>query len=163
MLYLPGSNQCEVTGQTSKFVNQICIWFSKTLLNRSPRKLTIIEHQHRSFIWMCRILHLRTGKQAVSPHSKWVNASDSTCICMSYTYNSWSISYDLKVACYGYESGLWVLSYTGNNDPWFIGYELWVMIYKLRSISYKLRLCSQGTFFNLPPHFDMTHIIFESP
>ena len=24
-LYLPGSNQCEVTGQTSKFVDQICI------------------------------------------------------------------------------------------------------------------------------------------
>ena len=54
MLYLPGSNQCKVTCQTPKFVDPICIWFSETLKNRSPRKLTIIEHQRRPFIWVCR-------------------------------------------------------------------------------------------------------------
>ena len=83
MLYLPGSNQCEVTDQTPKFVNQIYIWFSKTLLNWSPRKLAVIEHQHWPFIRVYRILQLPTGKQAASPHSKWVNAPDSTCIVQS--------------------------------------------------------------------------------
>ena len=79
MLYLPGINQCEVTGQTTKFVDQICIWFSKTLLNQSPRKLTVIEHQHRPFIWMCRILQLRNREASCIATFKVSDTPDSTC------------------------------------------------------------------------------------
>ena len=56
-----------------------CNWFSKTLLNRSTWKSVAIYRIHWAFIWVYKILQLCTGKQAATPHPKWVNAPDSTC------------------------------------------------------------------------------------
>ena len=90
---------CAVS-ESPKFIDQLCNWFSKTLLNRSTWKSVGIKRIHWAFIWLYKILQLCTGKQAAPPHPKWVDAPYSIgSNCIEFEGHRISLSFGTLPAC----------------------------------------------------------------